>query len=83
MNLIGEPNLREYTEEELHEMIMKGGELMGEGKMREAMQAIDDIPISADVAQSLKEDYGINWLIERNMNLSEAVRQYGREWLYS
>lgn len=83
MNLIGEPNLREYTEDEVLEMAVRSGLLLEEGKEAEAAKAIADIPLTPDAAQALKEIYGMSWLIEHNVNLSAAVKKYGKDWLNS
>jgi len=78
-----EPNLKEYTEEEISAMVSKGAALLREGKDDEAMEAISDIPIMPEIAQGIKEDEGMDYLIEYQYNLSEAVKKYGKEWLYS
>lgn len=83
MSLIGEPNLREYTEDEVLEMAVRSGLLLEEGKEAEAAKAIADIPLTPDAAQALKEIYGMSWLIEHNVNLSVAVKKYGKDWLNS
>jgi len=78
-----EPNLKEYTKEEVSAMAAKGAALLREGKDDEAMEAIDDIPIMPEIAQGLKERKGMQYLIEHQLNLSAAVKKYGKEWLYA
>jgi len=78
-----EPNLKEYTKEEIYAMSSKGAALLRKGKRKEAMEAIDDIPIMPEIAQGLKERKGIKYLIEHQLNLSAAVKKYGKEWLVS
>lgn len=80
-NCSGKANLREYTEDEMLEMAVRSGELLEQGKEAEASKALADIPLSPEAAQALKEIYGMDWLIERNVNLSAAVKKYGKDWL--
>ncbi len=40
-----------------------------------------EIPILPGLANNLKQRYGIKAVIESGINLSEAVKYYGKEWL--
>ena len=79
----GEPNLREYTEEEIDEMMFRHTELWQQGRHEEAAKAIDGIPMIPRMAEAIKRMKGMQYLIDHQLNLSKAVKEYGKEWLYS
>lgn len=76
-----EPNLKRYTEAEIDEMLDKFAELTLSGKKKEAEEILALIPLLPQGAKILKEEVGIDAMIEYGCNLSEAVEAYGYEWL--
>lgn len=76
-----EPNLREYTVLEAADLGHKWLELEEQGKCEEAEKVQLEIPILPGLANNLKQRYGIKAVIESGINLSEAVKYYGKEWL--
>lgn len=76
-----EPNLREYTVFEVADLGDKWIELKEQGKFEEAEKVRLEIPLIPGIANNYKEQYGIKALIESGINLSEAVKYYGKEWL--
>ncbi len=74
-------NLKEYTDEECAEMGIRAYELRQQGRYEESDAAIADVPIIPGMAQQLKDEMGIEALIATGMNLSDAVKRYGMEWL--
>lgn len=76
-----EPNLREYTILEAADLGYKWMELREQGKFEEAEKVRLEIPLIPGIANNYKEQYGIKALIESGINLSEAVKYYGKEWL--
>lgn len=76
-----EPNLREYTILEAADLGYKWIELKEQGKFEEAEKVRLEIPLIPGIANNYKEQYGIKALIESGINLSEAVKYYGKEWL--
>ncbi len=76
-----EPNLREYTILEAADLGYKWMELREQGKFEEAEKVRLEIPLIPGIANNYKEQYGIKALIESGVNLSEAVKYYGKEWL--
>jgi hypothetical protein len=80
---IMEPNLREYTEFEAADLGYKWLELKEQGKFEEAEKIRLEIPLIPGIANNYKERFGIENLIATGINLSEAVKYYGKEWLKS
>ncbi len=76
-----EPNLREYTILEAADLGYKWMELREQGKFEEAEKVRLEIPLIPGIVNNYKEQYGIKALIESGINLSEAVKYYGKEWL--
>lgn len=76
-----QPNLREYTVLEAADLGHKWLELKEQGKHEEAEKVRLEIPLIPGIANNYKEQYGIKALIESGINLSEAVKYYGKEWL--
>ena len=72
-----EPNLREYTVLEAADLGYKWMDLEEQGKYEEAEKVHLEIPILPGLANN----YGIKAVIESGINLSEAVKYYGKEWL--
>ncbi len=81
MEEIMEPNLREYTVLEAADLGHKWLELEEQGKYEEAEKYRLEIPLIPGIANNLKERMGIKALIETGINLSEAVKYYGKDWL--
>lgn len=78
-----EPNLRVFSDEEIREILDKIGECVLNDNDEEADRLIDILPLKPSTADYLKKDIGIQAMIEEGCNLSEAVREFGHEWLYS
>ncbi len=83
MEEIMEPNLREYTLFEVADLGDKWLELQEQGKYEEAEKIRLEIPLIPGIANNYKERFGIKNLIDTGINLSEAVKYYGKEWLDS
>ncbi len=57
-------------------------EALYRGASDEELDAIDaKMPIYPWMAKSLKEDIGLQALLESNLNLYDAVQEYGEEFL--
>lgn len=76
-----EPNLREYTLLEAADLAYKWLDLEEQGNFEEADKVKLEIPLLPGLANNLKQRMGIKALIESGLNLSEAVKYYGKEWL--
>ena len=76
-----QPNLREYTELEATDLGYKWLELKEQGKFEEAEKVRLEIPLIPGIANNYKERYGIKNLIASGINLSLAVKEFGKEWL--
>ncbi len=76
-----EPNLREYTVDEAGDLAVKAIELKEQGKYEEAEQVMLQVPLLPGIADNFKKDYGMQFLIEKQFNLSLAVKEFGHEWL--
>ena len=76
-----EPNLKRFSEQELHEMELEACNLINAGRMAEADIIINKMPLSWQTAKILKEMVGIEAMIESGTNLSAAVDHFGMEWL--
>lgn len=78
-----EPNLKEYTLEEAADLGAEWLGLLEQGKEEEAEMLAVQIPLLPLLANNLKNDIGIEEMIKQGINLSEAVKYYGKEWLKS
>lgn len=76
-----EPNLRRFTEQEINDMTLRACQLINEGRIDEADEVINKIPLHWKSAKILKEMVGVEAMIESGTNLSEAVDHYGTQWL--
>lgn len=53
-------------------------------KMRDYAQVgklLIELPLFPDVVDGMKKKYGMQYLIERQFNLSKAVEEFGEDWL--
>ncbi len=75
------PNLTKYTDDEILLIGRQCIELINKGKVKEADLLSLQIPIMPLSAEIEKNDIGIKALIETGVNLSEAVEEYGMQWL--
>ncbi len=78
-----QPNLQEYTIDEAGDLAVKAMELEDQGKYEEARQVMMQVPLLPGIADNFKKDYGMDFLIEKQFNLSLAVKEFGYEWLNS
>ena len=76
-----QPNLREYTLEESADLGFKWIELEEAGMHEEAELVRLEIPLLPGLANNLKHEIGMQAVIQSGINLSEAVKEYGKEWL--
>lgn len=77
------PNLQVFTEAEIDELLDKIGECSRSGNSEEADRLMRLLPLRPGTARILKAEVGLQALIEDGCNLSEAVKEYGNEWLDS
>ena len=76
-----QPNLREYSTTEAADLGHKWMELEEAGLHEEAEKIQLEIPLLPGLANNMKQEIGIEAMIEMGINLSEAVKEYGHEWL--
>ena len=76
-----QPNLREYSVTEAADLGYKWFELKEAGLYEEAEKVGLEIPLLPGLANNMKQEIGIEAMIEMGINLSEAVKEYGHEWL--
>jgi hypothetical protein len=72
---------RLMTEREKADIYMLSVELKKAGKTAEAKALKRQIPLPAYLAKFVKENMGIEYLLEQGWNLAEAEQQYGTHWL--
>jgi hypothetical protein len=60
---------------------MKSLELEKQGKIEEANQLSNQIPLPPYMAKFVKVKIGVDSLINGGWNLSEAEEEYGPDWL--
>jgi hypothetical protein len=73
-----------YNPMSLHEKLqigMKSIALKKEGKLAEAEQLHKQIPLPPYLARFYKKHLGLDALLDRGWNLSEALEEYGPEFL--
>lgn len=75
------PNLRRFTEEELDAIDAEAQAAIASGDDAAFDKAIQKYPMMPILANDFKVRHGIEWLIKTGANLSEAVEEYGEEWL--
>jgi hypothetical protein len=72
---------RLMTEHEKADIYMQSLELKKEGKIAEAVAMKRTIPLPAYLAKFVKENVGVECLIQAGWNLAEAEAQFGTDWL--
>jgi hypothetical protein len=68
----------------LHEKLqigMKSIELKKQGRIEEADKVKKQIPLPPYLAKFYKDHIGLDALLQSGWNLSEAVAEYGSDWL--
>ena len=76
-----EPNLRYFSAEEEDAVTQRALFLYEQGKDDEADALLYSLPMPAEYLQTIKEDMGLDTLIQEGVNLSKAVEKYGQSWL--
>ena len=76
-----EPYMKYYSPEEIREMCLSGASLLAEGREEEADMLFNEVPLLPKSAKIMKELVGIDVMIEEGVNLYEAVKEYGDEWI--
>ena len=76
-----EPYIKYYSPEEIREMCLRGASLLAAGREEEADMLFNEVPLLPKSAKIMKEMVGIEAMIESGVNLYEAVKEYGDEWL--
>lgn len=76
-----EPYMKYYSPEEIRAMCLRGAELLAEGREEEADRLFNEVPLLPKSAKIMKEMVGVDEMIASGVNLYEAVREYGPEWL--
>jgi hypothetical protein len=69
------------TLEEKLDLRMKSLELEKQGRFTEAEQLKKQIPIAPYLLKFYKDHLGLDALLKTGWNLSEAVTEYGPDWL--
>ena len=76
-----EPNLKRFTEAEIDQMLDKIYTYIDNNRIEEAEKLMIQVPMLPKSAKIMKEMVGIDEMISMGVNLSEAVDEYGYEWL--
>ena len=75
------PQARMMTLDEKLDTAVEYSELKKAGRLAEAEQLLNQIPIAPHIAKFGKEHLGADFLLKSGMNLSEAEYEYGTDWL--
>lgn len=81
MSQAKEPYMKYYSPEEIREMCLRGASLLAEGREDEADMLFNEVPLLPKSAKIMKEMVGIDVMIEEGVNLYEAVKEFGDEWI--
>ena len=76
-----EPNLHVFTPEEKDAMFKKLGDYIHAGNKEEFDKLLQIYPLDPKTCKILKRQIGIEALKASGWNLSEAVQEFGPEWL--
>ncbi len=76
-----EPYMKYYSPEEIRAMCLRGAELLAEGREEAADRLFNEVPLLPKSAKIMKEMVGVDEMIASGVNLYEAVKEYGPEWL--
>jgi hypothetical protein len=77
------PNLKKVSKEELDAIMNEALKALERGDRDSFYKILKRAPLSPGQAYELKRFKGIESLIAAGYNLSEAVAEYGEEWLHS
>ena len=75
------PRTQMMTLDEKLDMAVESSKLKKAGKVAEAEQLLNQIPIAPYIAKFAKEHYGSDYLMQSGLNFSEAEYEYGSDWL--
>lgn len=73
--------LQEVDDEAWDEVSNKFLDLVIERRFDEAQVLLPKIPMIPEIANDLKTEMGIEAVLEAGVNVSEAVKKYGTQWL--
>jgi hypothetical protein len=73
---------RLMTEQEKVDIVLKSFELDKAGKVAEALAMRRQIPLPAYLPKFVKENMGVDFLLEEGWNLAEADEEFGKDWLH-
>lgn len=76
-----EPNLHVFTPEEKEAMFEKLTDYLLAGNKEEYNKLLKKYPLTPKAAKILEQEIGIEALKASGWNLSEAVQEFGPEWL--
>lgn len=72
---------RDFTREEYFSLLKKQGDAFDRGDMAEFERISDALPIAPAVAKAFKDVYGKEYLLNLELDLTEADEEFGKGWL--
>jgi hypothetical protein len=75
------PQTETMTLHEKLDIMMKSIELRDQGKIEEGMRVGRQVPLAPYLAKNLKDQVGLEALLQGGWNLSEAEAEYGPDFL--
>lgn len=75
------PFIKHFTIDEAGDLVVQAMELEGQGRYEEAEKLSMQVPLLPGIADNFKRDYGMQYLIDKQFNLSRAVEEFGEDWL--
>lgn len=70
-----------FTAEEKEEISKRASKYLEENNKEELKKIYKIYPYSAWILQNTKEFHGIDYILDKEYNVYNAVKEYGMEWL--
>ncbi len=75
------PNVSQLSLPYLVDVVYMAAEFRKMWDYAQVGKLLIELPLFPDVVDGMKKKYGMQYLIERQFNLSKAVEEFGEDWL--
>ncbi len=69
------------TTEEYRQIAAEAGAAWDAGDREKFLEISKKVPVPPEVAMAFKEGFGADFMINSGFDLSEAEKEYGKDWL--
>ncbi len=70
-----------FSMDERMEILEQGIDAYDAGDRKKALAILIQVPLKPGIANAIKSVYGVKYLVDGGFDLSEAIEEYGKDWL--